>query len=86
MAWPDSNRSGGGSGDLVGDEALDPCAIVGGDHEEVGGTALGHWDGDGGGVSQVGALGIIAAGKSGMQPVADGVGVGITGGRIGVPR
>ena len=70
---------------MVGDEALDPCAIVGGDHEEVGGTALGQLDGGRGGVAHVSGLGVVAAGKAGMQFIADGIGIGVAGPGIGIP-
>ena len=76
---------GGGDGNLVGDGAFGPGGIVGGDNEEVGGTAFGQRDGGHGGVAQVRGLGVVAAGKAGMQFVADGIGVGVAGPGIGIP-
>ena len=76
---------GGDGGDLVRDEALGAGGIIGRDNEVVGGSALGQGDGDRGGIAKVGGLGVIAAGKPGVQLVAHGIGVGIAGCGIGVP-
>ena len=76
---------GGDDGNLVGDGAFGAGGIVGGDNEEVGGTALGQLDGGGGGLAQVAGQGVIAAGETGVQFVADGIGVGVGGRGIGIP-
>ena len=76
---------GGDDGDLIGDGAFGPGGIVGGDDEEVGGTAFGQLDGGGGGFAQVGGQGVIAAGEAGVQFVADSIGVGVGGRGIGIP-
>ena len=76
---------GSDDGNLVGDGAFGPGGIVGGDNEEVGGTALGQLDGGGGGFAQVAGQGVIAAGEAGVQFIADGVGVGVGGRGIGIP-
>jgi len=76
---------GSDDGNLVGDGAFGPGGIVGGDNEEVGGTAFGQLDGGGGGFAQVGGQGVIAAGEAGMQFIADGIGVDVGGRGIGIP-
>ena len=76
---------GSDDGNLVGDGAFGPGGIVGGDNEEVGGTAFGQLDGGGGGFAHVGGQGVIAAGEAGMQFIADGIGVGVGGRGIGIP-
>ena len=76
---------GGEDGNLVGDGAFGPGGIVGGDNEEVGGTAFGQLDGGGSGIAQVGGEGVIAAGEAGMHFIADGIGIGVGGRGIGIP-
>ena len=76
---------GSDDGNLVGDGAFGPGGIVGGDDEEVGGTAFGQRDDGRGGVAQVSGLGVVAAGKAGMQFIADGVGIDVAGPGIGIP-
>ena len=74
-----------GDGNLVGDGAFGSGGVVGGDSEEVGGTAFGQRDGGSNGVADVSGQGVVAAGKAGMQFVADGIGVGVGGPGIGIP-